>query len=212
MQSSEIEQYIIAHTEPESQLLADINRQTHLLTVYPQQLSGHVQGRFLAMISKMIRPRNILEIGTFTGYSALCLAEGLAEGGQLHTLEADEEIARLAARHFALAPACEAIHLHTGDAKALIPDLNLTFDLVFIDADKINYLHYYELVFDKVASGGYILADNVLWYEKVIQSADKQDIYTRSIVEFNRFVANDQRVEKVMLPLRDGLLLIRKKN
>lgn len=203
-----IQRYAELHTSPESDLLKRINRDTHAKVSRPRMLSGHLQGRFLSMISCMIRPRRILEIGTYTGYSALCLAEGLAPGGKLLTIDVNEELETKVRNYFNEAGLAERIDFRIGDATVIIPSLNETFDLIFIDADKENYSRYFDLVIDKVSEGGIILADNVLWSGKVIQ--DKTDKDTRAIMEFNRKIQADQRVENVLLPIRDGILMIRK--
>lgn len=203
-----IQRYAELHTSPESDLLKRINRDTHAKVSMPRMLSGHLQGRFLSMISCMIRPRRILEIGTYTGYSALCLAEGLAPDGKLLTIDVNEELETKARNYFNEAGLAERIDFRIGDATVIIPSLNETFDLIFIDADKENYSRYFDLVIDKVSEGGIILADNVLWSGKVIQ--DKTDKDTRAIMEFNRKIQADQRVENVLLPIRDGILMIRK--
>jgi caffeoyl-CoA O-methyltransferase len=203
-----IQRYAEQHTSPESDLLKRINRDTHAKVSMPRMLSGHLQGRFLSMISCMIRPRRILEIGTYTGYSALCLAEGLAPDGKLLTIDVNEELETKVRNYFNEAGLAERIDFRIGDATVIIPSLNETFDLIFIDADKENYSRYFDLVIDKVSEGGIILADNVLWSGKVIQ--DKTDKDTRAIMEFNRKIQADQRVENVLLPIRDGILMIRK--
>jgi predicted O-methyltransferase YrrM len=205
-----IDEYIHLHSSPEPALLYELRRRTHLQTVYPRMLSGPVQGRFLEMISRMIRPQRILEIGTFTGYSAICLAQGLAEGGILHTIEAEAMYADMAIEFFSRAGLKEKIILHEGDALQIIPSLDESFDLVFIDAAKEHYCDYYDLVFDKLRKGGFILADNTLWDGKVLEEEGKGDPETRGIVAFNKLVQEDERVENVMLSVRDGIMLIRK--
>jgi caffeoyl-CoA O-methyltransferase len=207
----ETDRYIEAHTTPESPLLTELDRQTHLRGLAPRMLSGRVQGRMLALFSHMVRPAAILEIGTFTGYSALCLAEGLPPGGELHTFEIDDELYELARTFFARSPHAAQIHQHTGSALELAPALGLTFDLVFIDGDKREYPDYYRMLMDGglVRSGSYILADNVLWYGKVLEEAQANDHHTRGIRQFNDLVQSDPRVENVILPLRDGLTVIR---
>lgn len=205
-----LDAYACAHTSPESELLRKINRETHLEVLQPRMLSGHFQGRFLSMLSKMIGPLRILEIGTYTGYSALCLAEGLASNGKLVTIDINEELAPKVQGYFNESEFSNQIEFILGDALKVIPELDEKWDLVFIDADKHNYLAYYHLVFPHVNSGGYIIADNVLWSGKVIQD-DKNDKDTVLIREFNDFVRNDQHVESVLLPIRDGLTLVRKK-
>jgi caffeoyl-CoA O-methyltransferase len=203
-----IQQYAEQHTSEENPLLKRINRDTHAQVMMPRMLSGHLQGRLLAMISAMIRPRRILEIGTYTGYSALCLAEGLAPQGKLITLDINEELEDRVRRYIAEAGLQEAIDYRIGDAGALIPTLDEVFDLVFIDADKERYGKYYDLVIDKVRPGGFMLADNVLRDGKVLD--EKTDKDTRAIQEFNRKIHADPRVENVLLPVRDGIMLLRK--
>ncbi|WP_133271820.1 O-methyltransferase [Hymenobacter radiodurans] len=205
-------QYAEAHTTPESELLRRLNRETHVQVLAPRMLSGHLQGRLLSMISHMVRPRRILEIGTFTGYSALCLAEGLAPEGELHTIEFNPELETRIRRYVAAANLTNRVHLHIGDARIVLPTLTETWDLVFIDADKINNDVYFELIIDQVRPGGFLLIDNVLWGDKVLPSysvkpADKD---THAVRAFNDKVQTDTRVENVFLPLRDGLLLLRK--
>lgn len=209
-QQMSLEQYILDHISPESDLLQELDRETHLRVLRSRMLSGHLQGRLLAIISQMIRPRTILEIGTFTGYSALCLAEGLAEGGALHTIEIDDELESLAGKYFLKSGLGNRIVQHIGDAREIIPGLNQSFDLVFIDADKREYCTYYDLVFPHVPKGGFILADNVLWNGKVVDADASDDEQTRGILDFNELIRNDSRVEKVILPIRDGITLIRK--
>lgn len=204
----EIQEYCEAHTSPESALLKSISRDTHANVLMPRMLSGHLQGRMLALISQMIRPARILEIGTYTGYSALCLAEGLAKTGMLITLDINEELEVRVRKSFEQSAYANQIDFRIGNALEIIPTLHESFDLVFIDADKINYSRYYDLVFDKVRPGGFILADNVLWSGKIL--APNPDKDTRAILAFNRKVAEDARVENVLLPVRDGVLVIRK--
>jgi caffeoyl-CoA O-methyltransferase len=203
-----LQAYAEAHSSQESELLKKINRETHALIMKPRMLSGHMQGRLLAMISKMIRPKCILEIGTYTGYSALCLVEGLQPDGKLITLDINEELENRVKGYFKASKFSDQIDFQIGNALSIIPTLNESFDLVFIDADKENYSNYYDLVLGKVKAGGFILADNVLWSGKVIQPQADKD--TRSIVAFNDKVHNDPRVENVLLPIRDGITLIRK--
>jgi caffeoyl-CoA O-methyltransferase len=205
----EIEKYAEDTTSDESTVLQKLYRETNLKIPYPQMLSGKLQGKLLAMISKMIYPERILEIGTFTGYSAICLSEGLADKGIIDTIEIDLEREDMINLFFKEAGITHKVKLHIGNAMNIIPTFNHSFDLVFIDADKENYLNYYKLVFDKVRPGGFILADNVLWNGKVLQetSADSE---TNGIKEFNQFIKNDKRVEQVLLPFRDGLMIIRK--
>lgn len=206
-----IENYSEEHSSNHSAILNELYRETHLKVMHPRMLSGQQQGRFLSMLSHMIRPKAILEIGTYTGYSAICLAEGLPSEGKIHTLELDPELEQIANKYFKKAGVEKQIIQYFGDALEIIPSLDILFDLVFIDADKNNYANYYRLIFDKVRSGGYILVDNVLWSGKVIESLKKGDKDTLGIIEFNMLVQQDERVENVLLPIRDGLMLIRKK-
>jgi caffeoyl-CoA O-methyltransferase len=205
-----IEEYIENYTTPEPELLYELRRKTFLDTPYPRMLSGHVQGQFLKMISRMIRPEMILEIGTFTGYSAICLAGGLAPGGKLHTLEADPSYAEIAREYFKKAKLEDRIVLHDGDALEIIPNLNEIFDLVFIDAAKEHYSDYYHAVFEKVKPGGVILADNALWDGRVLEGASAKDPDTMGIIRFNEEIQKDARVENVLLSVRDGVMMIRK--
>jgi predicted O-methyltransferase YrrM len=205
-----ISEYARQHSSPEDEVLAALNRETYLSTVYPNMLSGHLQGKFLEMISHMLAPRRILEIGTFTGYSAICMARGLADGGLLHTIDINDETMMIARKYIHQAALDNKIILHTGNAVDVISGLRETFDLVFIDADKPQYISYYESVFDKIRLGGIILADNVLWGGKVLDENKYPDRETKGILDFNNFVSMDMRVEKVMVPLRDGLLMMRK--
>ncbi|MDO9634347.1 MAG: O-methyltransferase [Paludibacter sp.] len=206
-----LEDYILLHGDEEPEYLAQINRKTHLRLINPRMLSGHLQGRVLSMFSKMIQPDNILEIGTFTGYSALCLAEGLTAKGKLHTIELDDELEDLILENVAGSAFEDKITLHIGDAKTLIAQIDATFDLVFIDADKREYQAYYEAAFPKVRPGGYLLVDNTLWDGKVLKDSDPHDKQTEAINQFNKMIAQDVRIEKLILPLRDGLTIIRKK-
>jgi caffeoyl-CoA O-methyltransferase len=206
--NEDLQRYAEQHTTAESDLLKRINRDTHANVLMPRMLSGHLQGRVLAMISHLIHPKRILEIGTFTGYSAICLAEGLHDDGQLVTIDNNEELEQKVRKYFDEAGLSSKIDYRIGDAAKIIPSLKETFDLVFIDADKENYSRYFDLVIDNVRPGGIILADNVLWSGKVLN--EKPDKDTRAIVEFNRKVQHDVRVENVLLPIRDGILMIRK--
>ncbi len=208
----DIEQYIVAHTESEPPYLNELNRKTHLKVLQPRMLSGHLQGRVLSMISHMIRPKRVLEIGTYTGYSALCFAEGLAPGGEIHTIDINEELEDIISEHIAKAGLTDSIHLHFGDALEIIPQLEGDFDLVFIDADKNNYLNYYNMIINRLPSGAFILVDNVLWSGKVLDSEEiTSDPDTATIVEFNQTIQNDERVQNVLFPVRDGIMVIRKK-
>ncbi len=204
----ELQQYAEKYTTPESALLKKINRETQAQVLMPRMVSGHLQGRVLSMISCMIRPRVILEIGTYTGYSALCLAEGLREGGNLITIDNNEELQDRVREYLRAANMQQQIDYRVGDALEIIPELKDSFDLVFIDADKENYTHYFDLVIDRVNLNGFILADNVLWSGKVLQATPDQD--TRAIAEFNQKVNRDSRVENVLLPIRDGIMVMRK--
>ncbi|MEI6898536.1 MAG: O-methyltransferase [Bacteroidota bacterium] len=199
--------YAEVHTTPESPILAKLNRETHMSQVYPRMLAGHVQGTFLKVISQMIRPSRVLEIGTFTGYSAICFAEGAEK---VHSIEVDPELEEMIRKYLKEAGVEERVVLHIGDALEIIPTLEEQWDLVYIDADKPNYLHYYQLVFDRVRPGGFILADNTLWGGKVLEKNPRnKDVI--GIREFNDFVQQDERVENLLLPLRDGIMLVRKK-
>ncbi len=208
----EIEKYVIEHTEKETDLLRELNRETNLNVLMPRMLSGHLQGRVLSFISKLLKPKYILEIGTYTGYSALCLAEGLREDGELHTIDNNEELNEISMRYFMQSAYSGKIKKHTGDASEIIPKINRDWDLVFIDADKSNYLKYYGMIVDKVHPGALILTDNVLWSGKVtLAHIPENDKDTRAIVDFNAFIFNDKRVEKLLLPVRDGIFCVIKK-
>ena len=210
--SGELEEYILSHIDAEGDALAKLNRETHLYHLRPRMCSGHLQGRLLKMFVRMINPQNILELGTFTGYSGLCLAEGLiAPNGELHTIEIDDELEDFIRTHFESSPFSERIHLHIGDARDILPNIGKTFDLVFMDANKREYCEYYDLVFPMLSPGGFIIADNTLWDGKVVDWGKKLDAQTEGILKFNDYVAQDERVEKVIIPLRDGLTIIYKK-
>ncbi|HHN48886.1 MAG TPA: O-methyltransferase [Bacteroidales bacterium] len=202
---------MLAHSSPEPEVLQKLFRETWLKIYAPQMIAGHEQGSLLRMISQMINPRHILEIGTFTGYSAICLAAGLEEGGKLHTIEINPELEEIATRYFLEAGLSDKIIQHFGDARQIIPTLDIKFGLVFIDASKEHYIDFYELAMEKLHSSGFILADNALWYGKVANPAVLNDKDTDSIRKFNIHVQNDPRVENLILPVRDGLMLIRKK-
>ncbi len=206
----DIQQYAEAHTEPESSLLQKINRETYTNILRPRMLSGHMQGRILSIISHMISPRRILEIGTYTGYSALCMAEGLQKGGNLVTLDINEELEERVRGYFSTSAYASQIDYRIGNALEIIPRLNGPFDLVFIDADKENYERYFDLVIDKVSTGGIIIADNVLWSGKIIEQQKKQDKDTEAIKAFNHKVHTDERIQNVLFPVRDGLMVMRK--
>ena len=205
-----LDQYITDHISPEEDYLRELDRETHLKVLRSRMLSGHLQGQILSMISCMIKPRCILEIGTFTGYSALCLAKGLTEGGLLHTIEIDDELESIAQKYFLKSGMADRIIQHIGDAREIIPTINQPFDLVFIDADKREYCDYYNLVFDRVKVGGYILADNILWDGKVVNPDAANEEQTRGILDFNKLVQNDPRVKNVILPIRDGIMVVEK--
>ena len=208
----ELEEYILSHIDAEGKVLSDLNRATHLYHLRPRMCSGHLQGRMLKMFVRMIRPQRILELGTFTGYSALCLAEGLADDScEVHTIEIDDELEDFIKSHFALSPLANRITLHIGDAREVLATINGDFDLVFIDANKREYCEYYNLVFDRVRPGGFIIADNTLWDGKVVEWGKKLDAQTAGILQFNDMGAADERVEKVIVPIRDGLTIIHKK-
>ena len=207
--SQELEDYIEQHSENEPDLLAALNKETYQKILLPRMLSGHFQGRVLSMLSKLIRPVNILEIGTFTGYAALCLCEGMQENGQLHTIDIKEELETIQRKYFDKSPWGSQIFQHLGEAMAIIPTLELKFDLVFIDADKENYLNYFELILPKMNKGGFILSDNVLWSGKVLEPLQKNDLSTKVLLEYNELLKNDSRVETVLLPIRDGLTVSR---
>ncbi|MEE1337985.1 MAG: O-methyltransferase [Muribaculaceae bacterium] len=210
--TEELEDYILSHIDEEGEHLARLNRETHIYHLRPRMCSGHLQGRLLKMFVRMINPRNILELGTFTGYSGLCLAEGLiAPDGELHTIEIDDELEDFIRSHFEASAFADRIHLHIGDAREILPSLGKTFDLVFMDANKREYCEYYDLVFPMLAPGGFIIADNTLWDGKVVDWGKKLDAQTEGILRFNDMVAHDDRVEKVIIPLRDGLTIIYKK-
>jgi caffeoyl-CoA O-methyltransferase len=209
MIEEDLQHLLLKYCEPESELLQRIDRETHLKVLMPRMLSGHYQGRVLSMLSKMIRPSRILEIGTFTGYASLCLAEGLAENGKLYTLDINVELEDMVRKNFLDSPYNQHISYILGDATETIRQLDEVFDLVFIDADKKNNGTYYDLVFDKIRPGGLIIVDNVLWSGKVL--SNQQDKDTKNISIFNDKIAADDRVEKLILPVRDGLFIIRKK-
>lgn len=210
-----LERYVHDHTEPEEALLRELDRETHLRVVAPRMLSGHVQGKLLKMLVRMARPRRVLEIGTFTGYSALSMAAGLDEGAELHTIEADDELEPLARSFFDRSPHGQKIRLHIGSALNVAPALGGTFDLVFIDGDKREYPEYYRMLMGDnggealVGSGSLLIADNILWSGKVVQPVAHNDRHTQALVAFNRLIVEDPRVENVIVPLRDGLNLIR---
>ena len=207
--SPELEDYIEQHSEKEPAHLAALNKETYQKILLPRMLSGHFQGRVLSMLSKLIRPLNILEIGTYTGYSALCLCEGMQENGLLHTIDIKEELIDFQRKHFDKSPWGTQIVQHLGEACGIIPTLDLKFDLVFIDADKENYINYFEMIVPKMNKGGIILSDNVLWSGKVLEEIHPNDTSTKVLVEYNQLLKNDPRVETVLLPIRDGLTVSR---
>lgn len=211
MSDKNLEKYILAHTRGEDEVLADLYRKTHIKFVNPNMVSGHLQGAILTMISNMIAPEKILEIGTFTGYSAICLARGLKKNGCLDTIEINDELEGFILSYFKKAGVEKQINLHIGNALDLVKELPGSYDLVFIDGDKREYSAYYNLVFEKVRPGGFIIADNVLWGGKVTDPEYKNDPFTKGIMEFNELVHIDIRTENVILPVRDGLMLCKKK-
>ncbi|WP_350287950.1 O-methyltransferase [uncultured Croceitalea sp.] len=204
-----LENYIAEHSEPEPELLAKLTKETHLKVIQPRMITGHYQGRVLSLLSKISRPKNILEIGTYTGYSAICLAEGLQENGQLHTIDVNEELEDIQRCYFDKSGYGNQIVQHIGDALDIIPKLNNTFDLVFIDAEKTNYDNYFELALTKTQPGSIILSDNVLWSGKVVEPLKKSDKATEALLHYNKKLKEDPRVETVLLPIRDGLTLSR---
>ena len=207
--NKKLEQYIEDHITAEDPVLEDLYRQTHIRFINPNMVSGHLQGKLLELISKMIRPKNILEIGTFTGYSAICLAKGLKKGGRLITLETNDELKAFSDSYFKRAGVDSKITQITGDALEVIPGLDYMFELVFLDGDKREYIDYYRLIFDKVTPGGFILADNVLWGGQVLDK-ETTDLQARGIIDFNEMIRNEKNIEEVIIPVRDGLMLIRK--
>lgn len=209
--SEELENYAAQHTEDEPLLLQELNKRTHLNVLQPRMISGHFQGRFLSLLSKMVQPRTILEIGTYTGYATLCLAEGLHPDGVLHTIDIKEELTDLQREFFDRSGYGSQIVQHLGKAADIIPSLNTTFDLVFIDADKQNYAHYFDLVIEKMTRGGIILSDNVLWSGKVVEEVKHNDKHTQALMAYNQKIKDDPRVETVLLPIRDGITLSRVK-
>lgn len=205
-----LEEYVQNHCQDEPELLANLNRETWLKIMTPRMLSGHVQGRVLSMLSKMIQPSYILEIGTYTGYSALCFAEGLQKDGKIITIDRNEELKPILDQFMMSSPYAHQIDLRFGNAIEIIPELPNEIDLVFIDADKPNYSNYFDLVIDKVKTGGYIIGDNVLWSGNVVDENKMKDKSTKAIIEFNKKVQDDPRVENVLFPVRDGLMIMRK--
>jgi caffeoyl-CoA O-methyltransferase len=209
--SDELDSYVTNHSENEPELLAQLNKETHQKILQPRMLSGHFQGRVLSMLSKIIHPNTILEIGTYTGYATLCLAEGLAENGTIDTLDIEEELVDFQRKYFDKSPWANQIIQHLGDALEIIPILNKKYDLVFIDADKENYINYFHLIVPMMNKGGIILSDNVLWSGKVLEEVKPNDITTKILLEYNQLLKEDNRVETVLLPIRDGLTVSRVK-
>jgi len=207
--SEELENYIAQHSQNEPELLAALNRETHQKVLQPRMLSGHFQGRVLSMLSKLIRPMHILEIGTYTGYATLCLCEGMQKNGSIDTIDINEELASIQKKYFDLSSWNTQIIQHIGDAMEIIPTLEKKYDLVFIDADKENYLNYFDLIVPMMNEGGIILSDNVLWSGKVLETPDPRDLSTNILLEYNKKINEDPRVETVLLPIRDGLTVSR---
>ncbi|GAA4317818.1 O-methyltransferase [Pontixanthobacter gangjinensis] len=207
----ELDEYIVAHSQKEPELLAKLNRETNQKVMQPRMLSGHYQGRVLSLLSKLITPKTILEIGTYTGYSALCLAEGMPADGILHTIDVNEELFDFQKKYFEMSEYSQQIKQYLGDATEIVPQIGSKFDLVFIDADKPNYPKYFDLIISKMNPGGVILSDNVLWSGKVIEKVKKEDESTLALLEYNKILAEDERLETVILPVRDGLTLTRVK-
>lgn len=202
--------YSISKSEKESKLLNDLYRETYLKVLNPRMISGHYQGRILSLISKIISPKKILEIGTYTGYSAICLCEGMDKDGILHTIDNNKELVEIQNKYFKKANLTNKIVQHSGNAKNIIPSIDEEFDIVFIDADKESYPEYYDLIINKVRSGGIIIADNILWSGKILEKVEKDDQATKSIIEFNNKIIEDDRVKNIILPIRDGLNIVRK--
>jgi predicted O-methyltransferase YrrM len=202
--------YSISKSEKESKLLNDLYRETYLKVLNPRMISGHYQGRILSLISKIVSPKKILEIGTYTGYSAICLCEGMDKDGVLHTIDNNKELVKIQNKYFKKANLKDKIVQHSGDAKNIIPSINEEFDIVFIDADKESYPEYYDLIINKVRSGGIIIADNILWSGKILEKVEQDDQATKSIIEFNNKIIVDDRVKNIILPIRDGLNIVRK--
>jgi predicted O-methyltransferase YrrM len=207
----ELDQFITSNTQKEPAILAELNHETWEKVLIPRMLSGHFQGRVLSMLSHMIHPLTVLEIGTYTGYSAICLAEGLQKGGEIYTIDINEELESMVNKYIEKSKLKNTIINQIGNAIDIIPSLTKKFDLVFIDADKLNYSNYYDLVFDKVNTGGYIIADNVLWSGKVTEARENLDADTIALIDFSEKVTKDDRVQNVLFPIRDGLMVVRKK-
>lgn len=207
--SEALENYVTEHSAAEPELLQQLNRETHQKMLQPRMLSGHFQGRLLSLFSKLVSPRAVLEIGTYTGYATLCMAEGLAPGGTIDTIDINEEFYDFQRKYFDASPWGSRIQQHLGSALEIIPSLSKVFDLVFIDADKENYAAYYEMIVPKMNRGGLIISDNVLWSGKVLEDIDDKDLSTKSLVAYNEMLAKDARVETLLLPVRDGLTVSR---
>jgi len=205
-----IDDYACSHTQNESQILSELNRETWAKVLIPRMLSGHLQGRALSMFSKMIRPKSILEIGTYTGYSAICLAEGLENNGKLYTIDINEELEAMSSSYFKKAGIADKVTQFVGNALEIIPTINDRFDLVFIDADKENYSNYFDIVIDKMPVGGFIIADNVLWSGKVVEKVSDNDSETKALINYNSKIHQSERVENLLLPVRDGLMICQK--
>jgi predicted O-methyltransferase YrrM len=205
-----LDEYIVAHSENEPSNLEELNRETHLKVLIPRMIAGHYQGRVLSMLSHMIKPKTVLEIGTYTGYSAICFAESLQQDGIIHTIDHNEELEAMQTRYFEKTGNLKCIKQYVGEALDIIPTIEGNFDLVYIDADKENYSNYFDAVIDRVPSGGYIIADNVLWSGKVIEPLDSKDEETAKLLEYNTKIQSDPRVQNVLFPIRDGLMIARK--
>jgi predicted O-methyltransferase YrrM len=207
----QLDDYVVRHSQPEPQVLQELSKETWQKVLNPRMLSGAFQGRVLSMLSKLIRPKKVLEIGTYTGYSAICIAEGLAENGIIYTLDKNEELEDLQNKYFEKSGYRNRIVQHFGNALEIIPTLDETFDFVFIDADKSNYPNYFKLIIDRMNSGGIILSDNVLWSGKVVEELDPKDADTKALLTYNKLLNSDERIETVLLPIRDGLTISRVK-
>jgi predicted O-methyltransferase YrrM len=207
--SEKLDEYVLNHSQKEPQILQELNQETWQKVLVPRMLSGHFQGRVLSMISKLIQPTSILEIGTYTGYSALCLAEGMKQDGSLHTIDRNEELYDLQKKYFDKSDFKSQIHQYVGNALEVIPKIKVQFDLVFIDADKSNYANYFHLIMEKMNKGGVILSDNVLWSGKIIEKFDPKDTDTAALLKYNKLLSTDTRIETVLLPIRDGLTISR---
>jgi predicted O-methyltransferase YrrM len=209
--NKELEDYILAHTETEEQILKDLSRETHVKMLRPRMLSGHMQGKFLKMICQMMNPKRILEIGTYTGYSAISMAMGTSDDCEIHTIDCNDELEHFTRKFIQQSGHEQRITFHIGEALEIIPQLEGEFDMVFIDADKRQYVEYFEAIYPKLKQGGFILADDVLWDGKVLEEVESKDKQTQGILAFNDFIQQDERVENLMLPIRHGLMMIRKK-